>query len=271
MTAGRPAKTENVAAVMKVFAVLETLAENRHAGLAEIAQTAMTSKSTAHRLLQTMVDLGYVEQDPETERYGLTLKLFGLGARTLRGQEALLTVADPGMGRLSRAFGESVNLGVMDSRDQRVAYIHTYDSAFALSMQAPLGMRNPLYCTSLGKALLAWRDPVEVEERIASMEFEPRAPNTLQDADALRAQLPQIRALGYAEEIEEAEAGVRCMAAPILDHRGRSVAAVSLSFPLFRFDEAKKPDYVALLLDVTREASEGLGYRAAPVEATLPG
>ncbi|MBE3637943.1 IclR family transcriptional regulator domain-containing protein [Mangrovicoccus algicola] len=266
MTAGRPAKTENVAAVMKVFAVLETLAERGHAGLADIAQVAMTSKSTAHRLLQTMVDLGYVEQEPETERYGLTLKLFGLGARTLKGQEALLSVADRGMGRLSRAFGESVNLGVMDSRDQRVAYIHTYESAFSLSMQTPLGMRNPLYCTSLGKALLAWRDPVEIEDRLSQMDFAPRAPNTITDPATLRARLPQIRAQGYAEEIEEAEAGVRCLAAPILDHRGRSVAAVSLSFPLFRFDESKKPDYVALLLEITREASETLGWDPASAE-----
>ncbi|WP_172332072.1 IclR family transcriptional regulator C-terminal domain-containing protein [Mangrovicoccus sp. HB161399] len=267
MAAGRPPKTENVAAVMKVFAVLETLAERGPSGLADIAQVAMTSKSTAHRLLQTMVDLGYVDQEADTERYGLTLKLFGLGARTLKGQEALMTVADRGMGRLSRAFGESVNLGVMDSRDQRVAYIHTYDSAYALSMQAPLGMRNPLYCTSLGKALLAWRDPVEIEDRLARMEFAPRAPRTITDAATLRAQLPLIRAQGYAEEIEEAEAGVRCMAAPILDHRGRSVAAVSLAFPLFRFDEARKPDYVSMLLDITREASEGLGYRADMAEA----
>ena len=260
MTADRPPKTENVAAVMKVFAVLETLAENRRASLAEIAQTAMTSKTTAHRLLQTMVDLGYVEQEPETERYGLTLKLFGLGARTLRGQEALLTVADRGMGRLSRAFGESVNLGVMDSRDQRVAYIHTYDSAFALSMQAPLGMRNPLHCTSLGKALLAWRDEVEIGERLAAMSFEPRGPRTITDRETFRLDLARTRDRGFAEEIEEAEAGVRCMAAPILDHRGRSVAAISLAFPLFRFDEAKKPDYVALLCEVAREASEGLGH-----------
>jgi len=260
MTAGRPAKTENVAAVMKVFAVLETLAENRHVGLAELAQTAMTSKSTAHRLLQTMIDLGYVEQDPATERYGLTLKLFGLGARTLQGQEALLSVADPGMGKLSRMFGESVNLGVMDTQDQRVAYIHTYDSAYSLSMKTPLGKRNPLHCTSLGKALLAWRDPLEIGERLARMEFDGHGPQTITDPGLFRAELDRVHAQGFAEEIEEAEAGVRCLSAPILDHRGRSVAAVSLSFPLIRFDAARRDEYLAALKAVTREASAALGH-----------
>lgn len=113
--------------MLKVFAVLELLVEDRRASLADIAQRAMTSKTTAHRLLQTMVDLGYVEQENDTEKYGLTLKLFGLGARILRGQEDLLRVCDREMGKLSRAIGESINLGVMDNFDQRVAYIHKYE------------------------------------------------------------------------------------------------------------------------------------------------
>ena len=117
-------KTENAAAVLKVFAVLESLADERRASLADIAQRAVTSKTTAHRLLQTMVDLGYVEQEPETEKYGLTLKLFGLGARSLRGQEDLLRICDREMGKLSRATGESINLCVLADIDQRFAYIY---------------------------------------------------------------------------------------------------------------------------------------------------
>lgn len=253
-------KTENAAAVLKVFAVLESLAEERHASLGEIAQKAMTSKTTAHRLLQTMADLGYVEQEPETEKYGLTLKLFGLGARILRGQEDLLRAADQAMARLSRATGEAINLGVMDDFDQRVAYIHKYDSAYSLSMQSTLGKRNPLYSTSLGKALLAFRDDAEIRERLSQMEMRKLAPRTITDPDELFAQLQQFRAQGYAEEIEESEAGVRCMAVPLLNYAGRSVAAISIGFPLVRFDETRKPEYVGMLLEAGREASSALGY-----------
>jgi len=258
--AEKPQKTENAAAVLKVFAVLESLAEERRASLAEIAQRAMTSKTTAHRLLQTMLDLGYVEQDAETEKYALTLKLFGLGARILRGQEDLLRVCDREMGRLSRATGESINLGVMDDFDQRVAYIHKYDSAYTLSMQSTLGKRNPLHSTSLGKALLAFRDDAEIAERLAAMDLRKLAPRTITDRDALREELRATRARGYAEEIEESEAGVRCMAAPVMDHAGKSVAAISIAFPLVRFDESRKAEYVRLLTEAGRAASAALGY-----------
>ena len=255
----KPQKTENAAAVLKVFAILESLAEEQRASLADIAQRAMTSKTTAHRLLHTMVDLGYVEQEPETEKYGLTLRLFGLGARVVRGQADLLRVADREMGRLSRATGEAVNLGVMDSLDQRVAYIHKYDSAYSLSMQSPLGRRNPLHSTSLGKALLAFRDDQEIRERMERMDFQKLAPNTITEPDALFATLMQVRAQGYAEEIEESETGVRCMAVPILDHAGKSAAAISVSFPVFRFDEGRKQEYVGLLTEAGRAASATFG------------
>lgn len=253
-------KPDNVAAVLKVFSVLETLAESGRSSLADIAQHAMTSKATTHRLLQTMVDLGYAEQEEETDKYRLTLKLFGLGARTLRGQTHLLQVADRAMGMLSRETGEAINLGVMDEREQRVAYIHKYDSAYNLSMNSPLGKRNPLHSTSLGKALLAFRDETEIEDRLSKMTFEKLAPKTITDVRALRDQLSRVRENGYSEEVEESEAGVRCMAVPIRDHLGKSIAAMSISFPLFRFDPARKSTYVRILLEAGQTASKSLGY-----------
>lgn len=270
MPTQRTQKTEHVAAVLKVFTVLEALADDRRVSLADLSQRTMTSKSTAHRLLQTMVDLGYVQQNPETEKYGLTLKLFSLGARTLSGQADILRVADSEMGKLSRATGESINLGVLDDHDQRVTYIHKFDSAYNLAMQSTLGYRNPIHSTSLGKALLAFRDDQEIEERLDRMDFPKLAPNTLTDAESLRDQLMRIRKAGYAEEIEESEAGVRCMATPVLDYLGKSVAAISISFPLFRFDEARKPDYVVQLRAAGLAASQALGYRGRQIgEAPL--
>lgn len=257
-------KADNVASVLKVLSVFETLSEERNAALATLAHKAMTSKSTTHRLLQTMVEMGYVEQDPETERYSLTLKLFGIAVRALNAESDLLRVADRGMGRLSRATGESINLGVIDEHDNRVVYVHARPSAFNLSTKSTIGMRNPLHSTSLGKALLAFRPDDEVEERIARMDFVASAPNTIVDADRLRDALALTRRNGYAEEVEESEAGVRCMAVPVLDHLGKSMAAISISFPLFRFETARHDDYAGLLLDVGRETSREMGYDPSP-------
>lgn len=129
-----------------------------------------------------------------------------------------------------------------------------------LSMQSTLGKRNPLHSTSLGKALLAFRDDDEIRERLSKMEMKKLAPRTITDPDELFAQLMQARAQGYAEEIEESEAGVRCMAVPVLDHAGKSVAAISIAFPLIRFDETRKSEYVRLLTAAGRAASTALGY-----------
>ncbi|NIZ10914.1 IclR family transcriptional regulator C-terminal domain-containing protein [Pseudooceanicola sp. HF7] len=258
--ATNPQKSENVASVLKVFSVLETLSEDREASLAAIAQRAMTSKSTTHRLLQTMVDLGYVHQDEETEKYGLTMKLFSVAARAVKQESDLLHIADAGMGKLARSTGETINLGIMDDHDQRVVYVHSYPSAFNLSMKSTIGMRNPLHSTSLGKALLSFRDESEVEERISQMTFDKRAPNTITTPEALREQIALTRSNGFSEEIEESEAGVRCMAVPLRNHLGKSVGAISIAFPIFRFDEGRRGEYIHLLTSVAGDISSQLGF-----------
>jgi len=251
-------KADNVAAVLKVFAVLETLAEDRKATLGTIAQKAMTSKSTTHRLLQTMVELGFVEQDEESERYGLTLKLFSIAARAIDPAQ-LLVHADRAMASLSRATGEAINLGVIDTQEQKVVYVHHIESTYGLSMKSTVGQRNPLSSTSLGKALLAWRAPEEIDARIARMPFDPAGPKAIRSADALLRDLETTRSQGFAEEVEEAEAGVRCLAAPVFDHLGRPIAAISIAFPLFRFDPARRTEYSDRLISAAAETSSALG------------
>lgn len=253
-------KSENVASVLKVFSVLETLSQNNASGLAAIAKNAMTAKSTTHRLLQTMVDLGYVKQDVETENYGLTMKLFSIASRALKQEGDIVQLADSGMAKLSRATGETVNLGLMDDERQRVVYVHGYPSRYNLSLRTSIGMRNTLYSTSLGKAILAFLDPAEIEELLAHMSFERSAPNTIQTEEALRKDLALTHKRGFSEEIEESEAGVRCIAVPLRNHLGKSVGAISLAFPLFRFDEGRRQEYIDLLLSVGLDISKALGF-----------
>ncbi|MEF2070909.1 DNA-binding transcriptional regulator KdgR [Consotaella aegiceratis] len=253
-------KPDNVAAVMKVFAVLEALAEEKQMSLTELAQKALTSKSTAYRFLQTMKDLGYVQQDGEMEKYGLTLKLFGLGASVLNHHVDLIAVADPAMSRVSEATHEAIHLGVLDDTDQSVVYVHKFDSRFNLCMQTRVGRRNPPYNTALGKVLLAWQDAEDVRRRLAEVTFVKVTPHTLPDTEAVMAELPVVRGQGYAEENEEGEIGVRCLAVPVFDRIGKVVAAISISFPVVRYDQAKKADYVGLLHEAGRRVSESLGF-----------
>jgi IclR family KDG regulon transcriptional repressor len=255
-----PTKPDPVAAALKMFALLEALAEEETVSLGDIARRSMTSKSTAYRLLQTMQELGYIERREDGEKYALTLKLYTLGAKVLARQADLIKVADRAMGVLSRKTQEAVNLGVLDAQTASVVYVHKFNSQYNLCMQSPIGKRNPLYSTSLGKVLLAWSESDERAALLPRLSYEKLAPNTITDAAVFAAQLEIIRRQGYAEEVEESEAGVRCLGAPIFDHAGRITAAVSLSFPAFRFEDARHDEYVAMLCGAGRQISEGLGF-----------
>lgn len=255
-----PPKQDSVAAVLKVFAVLEALAEDRTVSLTELSQRAMTSKSTAYRLLQTMQELGYVEQEGDTEKYGLTLKVYDLGAKVLNRRADLIKVADKPMGELVQQTHEAVHLGILDPQVNSVVYIHKLDSLYNLFLQSPIGKRNPLFSTSLGKALLAWRDDDDLDALLPTLGYLKQTPNTITDPAVLAAQLRKARQQGYAEECEESELGVRCMAVPVFDHIGKVVAAISVSFPVFRFDENRRADYVRELRRAGKATSEGLGF-----------
>ncbi|WP_043527677.1 DNA-binding transcriptional regulator KdgR [Litchfieldella xinjiangensis] len=252
-------KPDNVAAVMKVFAILEGLAEQRDIGLSELSQRAFTSKSTAYRFLQTMKELGYVSQDEESEKYSLTLKLFELGASAL-GNVDLVRLADAEMRKLSETTHEAIHLGALDEDRSHIVYLHKYDSQFNLCMQSRIGRRSPVYSTAMGKTLLAWMPADQARDVLSSVDFVARTVHTLTSVEAVMQELPEIRDEGVAEDREEAELGVRCLAVPVFDRFGQAIAALSLSFPVVRYDAEKRAEYIRLLHEAGKHVSEGLGY-----------
>lgn len=252
-------KPDNVAAVMKVFAILEGLAEQPSIGLSELSQRSFTSKSTAYRFLQTMKELGYVSQEEETEKYALTLKLFELGGAALENVD-MIKLANAEMQALSDSTHEAIHLGALDEDGRHIVYLHKYDSQFNLCMNSRIGRRSPVYSTAMGKTLLAWMDESKARQILESTEFVSRTQHTLISADAVISELPEIRQQGVAEDREEAELGVRCLSVPVFDRFGKAVAAISLSFPVVRYDEKKRDEYVQLLFKAGRRVSAGLGF-----------
>lgn len=252
-------KPDNVAAVMKVFGILEGLAEQREIGLSELSQRAVTSKSTAYRFLQTMKELGYVSQEEESEKYALTLKLFELGSSALQHVD-LTRLADVEMRKLSEETHEAIHLGVLDDDPRQIMYIHKYSSHYNLCMQSRVGRRNPVYSTAMGKTLLAWMEQERARAVLESVDFEPHTEHTLTSVEAVMGELPEIRKGGVAEDREEAELGVRCLSVPVFDRFGHAVAALSLSFPVVRYDTKKRAEYVRLLHEAGKRISEGQGY-----------
>ena len=249
---------EAVSSVLKVFSILDALGEQKEIGVSELSQRLMMSKATTYRFLQTMKTLGYVSQDGEADKYSLTLKLFELGSKSLEYVD-LIALADKEMRAISEETNEALHLGALD--ENAIIYIHKIDSGYNLRMQSRIGRRNPLYSTAIGKVLLADRDEDVVRQTLSNVEFIKHTDKTLENTDQLLSELKVVKEQHYAEDNEEQEPGLRCIAAPIYDRFGAVIAGVSISFPTIRFDEKRMSYYVGLLHKAGENISEKLGYK----------
>ncbi|KQB01393.1 transcriptional regulator [Vibrio metoecus] len=252
---------ESVSSVMKTFGILQALATQKDIGISDLAQRLMMSKSTVYRFLQTMKTMGYVSQEGETENYSLTLKLFELGAAALEYVD-LVELADVEMRRISDLTMEALHLGALDG--DGIIYIHKIDSKYNLRMQSRIGRRNPLYSTAIGKVLLAERNEEEVRQILADVEFTQSTENTHNDVDSLLKELPVVKEQGFAQDNEEQEVGLRCLAVPVYDRFNRVVAGMSVSLPTIRFTEEKQVEYVQELHQAAARISAKLGCAEYP-------
>ncbi|CAM4149942.1 MULTISPECIES: DNA-binding transcriptional regulator KdgR [Aeromonas] len=252
---------DSVSSVLKVFGILQALSEQKDIGVTELSQRIMMSKSTVYRFLQTMKTLGYVNQEGETDKYTLSLKLFELGGRALEHQD-LIQIADVQMHRLGKLTKETLHLGALD--ENSVVYLHKIDSEYNLRMYSRIGRRCPLYSTALGKVMMAWLPEEEVRSMLAGVTFERFTEHTLANVDALLAELTQVREQGYAEDNEENENGLRCFGVPIYNRMGRIITGLSLSLPIVRFEESKRAELVSLLHEAAARISAELGYHDYP-------
>jgi len=252
---------DSVSSVLKVFGILQALGEERENGITELSQRVMMSKSTVYRFLQTMKSLGYVSQEGESEKYALTLKLFELGAKALQNVD-LIRSADIQMRELSRLTKETIHLGALE--EDSIVYIHKIDSMYNLRMYSRIGRRNPLHSTAIGKVLLAWREPAEVQEILQHVEFTRSTARTLASAEELLPVLEKVKSQGFGEDNEEQEEGLRCIAVPVFDRFGVVIAGLSMSFPTIRFAEENKKDYVSMLHRAASALSSQMGYHDYP-------
>ncbi|MFB9123089.1 DNA-binding transcriptional regulator KdgR [Paraburkholderia dipogonis] len=256
-------KGESASSIGRVFAILGAIGDSGQIGISELSQRLGMSKTTVHRVIQTLKALGYVTQEVETERYRLTIRLFELGAKALESVD-LVREADVEMRRIGEATREAVHLGAFD--EDAIIYIHKIDADYGLRMQSRIGRRNPLHSTAIGKVLLAWMDPADAREVLSHVEFRKSTQKTLSSAEAVLNILPHVREQGYGEDNEEQEEGLRCLAVPVFDRFGRVIAGLSISFPTMRCGADTKSHYVALLRKSGLAISTRLGYR----ETTAP-
>lgn len=248
----------NVQSIDRALSIVEEIARaGQDLGVTELARRLSLNKSTVHRLLSTLESRGYVEQNHETGRYGLGLKILELGS-SAANRLALRDIARPVLEQLSRDLGEAVNLVVLSGGE--AVYIDKVETETMIRMHFQLGKRSPLHCTAAGKVLLAHQGQ-PVERVLREAELKRYTPNTITRVDRLAQHLAEVRQRGYAVDDEEQELGVRCVAAPVWDQEGRVAAAVSVSGPILRVTSERVPQIVAALTDATARISRRLGYR----------
>ncbi|MFE3257931.1 IclR family transcriptional regulator [Nocardia sp. NPDC059091] len=197
-------------------------------GLSELARRTGLPKATVHRMCQDLVTARLLT--PSSDGYGLGRGLFELGLRA-SVESALLEVAIPFMQDLYAHTRETVHLGVLDGDE--VVYLSKIGGHRQAPAPSRVGGRMPLYCTAIGRVLLAHCDSSTVD-RILSGRLIRRTPRTIVGAGLLRAQLDRVHADGVAFEYEESSVGIACIAAPIRGVGGQ-LAAISVTGPTSRF------------------------------------
>lgn len=249
----------------KAVEVLERLGDGRAWRVADLADAAAISRSTAYRILNTLEPKGWVRREGAVRRYTIGPALTALG-RTRRPTEDLVPVARPFMRGLWEEFGETVNLGILAGG--RILYLDMIESRMGLKTTSRVGSSDPLHSTALGRAILAHHPVAEARRLLLSVERHRRTPTTRIDLAELLAELEDTRARGYAIDDEENEVGARCVAASVLDGDSRPVAALSVSAPTLRLDDGRIELIGRALRLSSRELGAVLGLPATPDEVS---
>jgi len=242
----------------KGLAVLEWLVrQQRDCRVVEVAQAFGLARSNAHRTLQTLVECGWVVQNPATSTYRSSLRLFELGSLVEEALD-LKALIRPHLAALAQASGETIHLTVLEGEE--IVYLDKFDSPLPVAAYSRVGGRAPAYCVASGKALLAalGHDAATLHALFGSLRA--HTPHTITDFEALQAELARTRARGWAENREEWRLGVCGLGAPVFNARGEPIAAIGMSVPSIRFTRAKARALVEQLTDCARDASRALGY-----------
>jgi DNA-binding IclR family transcriptional regulator len=249
--------------VLKALDLIDELArQGRPLSLQELSQLVDRPAPSVHRLLRTLALRGYVEGDDG--RYRLTLKLFELGTMVVSSID-VVAEARPFCEELCHDLDETVNMSVRSGNS--VVYVAKLESPRSIRLVSQLGMHAPLYCTAMGKVLLAFGGADETVRLLKEIEFTPRTKNTILSLPKLEKELALVRRRGWAVDNEEYDYGLVCIAAPIFDRHGLVTAAISVAGPVQRLPRKDWPRIakrVELRADViSRQLGHGIAASAS--------
>lgn len=238
--------------LVKAFALLEATAERQEPrALGELAAIVGQSKPTAHRILNILSTLGYIERSSTGYRQtGQARRLV-----TSSDDRRLIEVSAPILQRIYEATKETVNLGVL--RQDKIVYLQVLESPQPLRRVVEPNAVDPYYCTALGRAIVAYLPAQRRESLLCTVPRTPRTDATVTDAGEIRRILELTARQGFAVEKDETDVGVTCIGAPILES-GLPIAAISLSIPSVRSNDTTEKSFIAAVCTGAKEITHSL-------------
>lgn len=238
----------------RLFLTMEVLAQNGAMGLVELSNQLELHKSTVHRLLNSLIYMGYARQDLETGKYSLTFKMLELSNQLLAHVD-VIEIVRPYLKKLMQQTGETVHFVQKDGN--YAVYIDKVESdQNSVRMVSKVGSRIPLFCSGVGKAMAAQMTEEQVRKMWSESRIRALTPHTIVDCEEYLKELKRVRENGYALDNEENELGVRCIAAGVTDYKGRPKYAFSISAPVSRMDDRRVGELVQYVLKMKEEITK---------------
>lgn len=258
MTAPVPAGSERLSSVATASRILREFGKHStQLGVSQLARSIGVGKSTAHRVIWTLVEEGLLEKVEETGLFRLTSVMRSLGASAETAQR-LHEAATLPLDNLRPHTPGTLHVAILDGVD--VLYVERREGRGAIPVFRAVGARNAAYLTSSGKVLLAFLPDEQLQPLVAGMRLLPRTPRTITSRPLLLAELALVRRQGYAENRGESQPGMCSIAAPIRDPLGRVVASVSVAE--HTTDEAAGlPHLARAVTETAQRISAGLGWQ----------
>jgi DNA-binding IclR family transcriptional regulator len=239
---------------LQILDMLESASEPL--GVTEIALALGVDKSTAYRLLSTMLARGYVEQ-LDTKKYRLGTRCIHLGSVALNNVDTRAEAA-PFLEELAQRTGKTVHLAI--PTDNEAIYVDRVQGRSVIAISTSVGSEAPMHCTATGKAILARLPPELVRHLCPEQKLVRFTPHTITDLAQLQQHLEVVREQGYAVDNEERYEGVRCVAAPVLGHSGQVVASIGISAASSQMSLQQLDEVKDVVLDVAGRMSAKLGH-----------
>ena len=247
---------KTIGSVKKAFDIINYIAEQKQEqGATEISEALGYGVSASYHILNTLKESNIITQNEKTKKYKLSLKLWQLGMTAYKQNNISLELK-PYLSKLRDQTRETAILTILEGDE--IVYVAQEESDKLIKMFTKTGATAPLHCTASGKIFLAYKNQDERDQIIDGLKLERFTENTITDKKDLKRELLKIKDDGYGFDVEERDDDVSCIAAPVFCPNGDVMACLSISGPKNRFSPGNKHQWIGMIVDIAKEASEHL-------------